>query len=271
MGQEIDRETERHGRLPKRSKLLISLFSFYTRRYVRRHFHAVRVWDSGVKPAGIAGPLIVYLNHPSWWDPLICLLVARHYLADRKHYAPMDAAELKRYRFFSKLGFFGVEPDSRRGAVALLRIGGAILKQPEAALWITPQGRFADPRERPVELRPGLAHLARRVGQCTLLPLALEYPFGEEKLPEVLIRIGEPANAADFTTEGPGDFDCVLSERLQAAQDALAALAIRREYSEFKVILRSKEGVGFFYDLWRRARALFRGERVRLGHGKEAG
>ena len=150
----------------------------------------------------------------------------------------------------------------------MLRVGGAVLAQPNAALWITPQGRFADPRERPLDLRPGLARLVRRAGNCTLLPLAVEYPFGEERLPEVLLHFGKSINAADFTSGNGAELECLIAERLEAAQEALAARAIARDYSEFKVILRSREGVGFFYDLWRRIRAAFRGEQLRLGHGK---
>lgn len=262
-----DRKGVQHGReiaLPKRSRLLISLFGYYTRRYIRRHFHAVRLDYANRGSLAVDGPLIIYVNHPSWWDPLICLLVARHCFPERKHYAPIDLAELERYRFFSKLGFFGVQPDSRRGAVALLRMGGAILEQPDAVLWITPQGRFADPRERPLELRAGLARLARRVGSCTLLPLAVEYPYWEERLPEALLRFGEPIRPS----ENIEDLEDLIRQRLEDAQDALAAHAMERDDSAFEIILQSREKVAFFYDLWRRLRAGIRGEKARLGHGK---
>jgi 1-acyl-sn-glycerol-3-phosphate acyltransferase len=182
----------------------------------------------------------------------------------------MDAAELERYRFFSKLGFFGIEPGSRRGAVTLLRTGGAILQQPDAALWITPQGRFADPRERPVQLQPGLGRLARRAAGCTLLPLAVEYVFGEEPLPEALLMFGRPVEAAGGGKEGAEDLEPLIGERLEAAQDALGEQAQARDYADFEVILRSREGISFFYDLWRRLRAKMRGETARLGHGKDS-
>ena len=46
------------------------------------------------------------------------------------------------------------------------------------------------PATRPVRLRPGLAHLARRVPGATIVPLALEYPFWDERTPEALCRFG---------------------------------------------------------------------------------
>ena len=47
--------------------------------YLKRHFHAIAVERQGVRDwsemqatAGDASvPLIVYCNHPSWWDPMI--------------------------------------------------------------------------------------------------------------------------------------------------------------------------------------------------------
>jgi 1-acyl-sn-glycerol-3-phosphate acyltransferase len=255
--------------LPRRSSLLIGLFSFYVRHYVRRHFHAVRVARETLPQCDPDRPLLVYANHGSWWDPLVCLVAAVEVFPDRNHYAPMDEQALARYRFFSRLGFFGVEPDSRRGAVALLRTGAAILAQPGATLWITPQGRFADPRERPVRLKPGIGHLARRVGHCDLLPLAIEYPFGEERFPEALLRFGPVQRAEDHAEEHGNTITESLAASLEWTQDALAEAAIARELSGFEILLRGRAGVGGVYDLWRRLKAALRGEKFRAAHGSE--
>jgi 1-acyl-sn-glycerol-3-phosphate acyltransferase len=268
MAAERDRKPgSRRGQdlVPRRSPLLIRAFSWYGHRYVRRHFHAVRLCRATPPPKLDDRPLIVFLNHPSWWDPMICLVVARRFFPDRLHYAPMDAAALKQYRFFSKLGFFGVEPGSVRGAISLLRAGRAILSRPRTVLWLTPQGRFADPRERPVSFLPGLGRLASGPGRCALLPLAVEYPFWEERLPEVLLRFGKlvPGGREREQAELIG----VLERELEAAQDALAAEALARDQAAFDVILRGKVGVGLLYDAWRAARAALRGERFRRGHG----
>ena len=48
------------------------------------------------------GPLIVVLNHPSWWDPLVGLVLTELF-PDRAHYFPMDAHALQRYRIFQRL------------------------------------------------------------------------------------------------------------------------------------------------------------------------
>lgn len=254
--------------LPVLSPRLVSAFSRYGERYLARNFHAVRLARAKrPDPASLRGrPLIVYLNHPSWWDPLVCLLLARRIFPGLRHFGPMDAAGLEKYRFFGKLGFFGIEPGTARGARRFLEVSQALLAQPGTALWITAGGRFADPRERPVRLRPGLGSLLRRLDEATVLPLALEYPFWEERSPEALARFGAALHIRKGDQNG-GDWTPVLESRLAAAQDVLAYEALERDVSRFEVLVGGRAGVGGVYDLWRRLGARLRGERFRREHG----
>src|SRR3954451_16276173 len=106
---------------PHVSRGLTNLFAAYSRGYLRRRFRGVRVLKSGLPPSESPHPLVVYLNHAAWWDPLVCLLLARKFFPHRTAFAPIDAAMLTRYRFFSRLGFFLVEPGAVRGAVGFVR------------------------------------------------------------------------------------------------------------------------------------------------------
>nr|MDP9122565.1 lysophospholipid acyltransferase family protein [Acidobacteriota bacterium] len=174
---------------PAVSPLLVSMFRRYTERYLAHHFHAVRLARAQRPDISAARerPLVVYLNHPAWWDPLICLLLAHVLAPERQHYGPIEQQALGKYRFFERLGFFGIEPGTARGARRFLKTAQGILERPGTALWITAGGRFSDPRERPIELRKGLGHLARRLRQGVILPLAVEYPYWEERFPEALV------------------------------------------------------------------------------------
>ena len=94
----------------RRSPRLVRFFTRHVKRfYLARDFHAVRLSKSGIPGPVPDGPLIIVLNHPSWWDPLVGLVLAELF-PDRAHYAPMDANALGRYRIFERLGMFGVEP-----------------------------------------------------------------------------------------------------------------------------------------------------------------
>lgn len=241
--------------VPAISKPMLLFFRRIVRGYFRRHFHAVRMANAQ-RMRGSEGPLIIYANHGSWWDPMVCVLLAGELMPKRKHYAPMDAAALEKYGILKKIGIFPVEMKSARGAVQFLRTGEEILKS-GGVLWVTPQGRFCDPRERPLEFKPGMAALAARVaasqGSCTLLPMAIEYPFWDERLPETLLYLAEPVRVvAEESAES------VQQRALKALEGALAEMqqrAIARSADGFEVLSKGKLGTGGVYALGQRAKA----------------
>ena len=57
------------------------------------------------------------------------------------------------------------------------------LSHPRTVLWVTPHGRFADARERPLALKPGVGHLAATLGRGAILPMAVELTFWDERTP----------------------------------------------------------------------------------------
>lgn len=253
---------------PRISALLLHWFTWYSRRYIRRHFHSLRISLTGLPPDTRGLPLVIYCNHASWWDALVCLVVKGEFFPHHAAFAPIDATMLKRYKMFRKLGFFGVEQRSRRGAIQFLRTAQAIMQSPENLLAVTPQSRFADVRERPVRFEAGLGHLAMQV-DALFVPVALEYVFWDERLPEILIRFGEPV---PVRREDSAAFDakywtCLFEQKLAETQDALAMEAQRRDGKAFHTLLRGGAGQGGIYDVWQWFSAKLRGERFRKEHG----
>jgi 1-acyl-sn-glycerol-3-phosphate acyltransferase len=255
--------------LPRISPLLLNWFTWYSRRYIRRHFHSLRVSRAGSPPDFSSFPMVIYSNHSSWWDALVCLVLKDEFYPRRNAFTPIDTAMLERYKFFRKLGFFGVEQRSGRGAIQFLRTAENILREPNSLLAITPQGRFADVRERPVRFEAGLGFLATRVEHAVFVPMAMEFDFWEERLPEILVSFGE---ATVIRPENAGAFDAkcwtaLFEQKLQATQDALASEAKCRDPDDFKIILRGGAGQGGIYDLWRGMKAKLRGEKFSREHG----
>ncbi len=194
---------------------------------------------------------------------MVCYLLAWRLMTKRMHYAPMDAEALQRYSILKRIGCFPVDIRSARGAVQFLRMGEAVIRS-GGVLWVTPQGRFADVRERPVSFKPGLAALAARLGECTLVPVAMEYTFWDERKPEALVQIGEAVRVAGETAE-------VLEPRLTAAledaMDHLRAASLGRDERLFaRVLIRGTVGAGGFYALGKRLQALVTGKRYRPEH-----
>ena len=143
---------QQEPQVPPISNLTLRLFRRIVRRYFRRHFRAVLAQNAD-HLRNLHGPLIVYGNHSSWWDPMLIVLLGDLLLPQRDHYAPIDASGLKKYPILRKLGIFPVEIGSPRGAAQFLRTAEAILRS-GGVLWLTPQGRFADPREFPLAFKP---------------------------------------------------------------------------------------------------------------------
>ena len=247
--------------LPDISTPMLRFFTRIVRSYFARHFRSVGI-QHAERLREATGPLIIYANHGSWWDPMVSVLLAQTLLPGRKHYAPMDAAPLKRYPVLRKIGIFPVELATARGAVQFLRICEAVLRS-GGVLWVTPQGRFADARERPLAFKPGLAALALRIPEATLLPLAIEYTFWNERAPETLLRFAAPVKLQAANTQAATN---ELEAALENVMDELRNASIARDPSAFEVLLDGARGTGGFYALGRRLRALLTGKGFQEDH-----
>lgn len=252
--------------LPPRWRWLLRLFRWYAARYVRKHFHAVRLSKSGYSyPPPRDQPLLIVLNHPAWWDPMICLVLSRM-IYEREQFAAIDAEAVKQYAFFKKMGFIGVDTKSLRGAAEFVRTGSGILSRPNRVYWVTAQGRFTDVRERPLNINAGVGHLAARMPNGYVLPVALEYTFWTERTPEALVRMGSPIAVADYPDLSGKEWTAHIEAEMTRNLDTLNAEATSRDPARFTELLAGKSGVGGPYDWWRRLKALVRGRKFDPSH-----
>lgn len=246
--------------LPRVARRLLQCFSVYSRLYVRRHFYSIRILKSGLPPSDGKRSVVIYLNHASWWDPLVCLHLARAYFAERSSFAPIDKASLQAYGFFKQLGFYGVEQKSSRGAMTFLRTTCELLGSERNLVWLTPQGRFADVRQRPLQLRPGIGSLADRMSNVVFVPLAIEYTFWTEPRPEILVGFGRPTIPEKAPRQNSRGWTEFFSRALEEAQDELAAKSIRRDPTDWILLDRGDSGINAIYDGWRWLRSRIKGE-----------
>jgi 1-acyl-sn-glycerol-3-phosphate acyltransferase len=238
----------------------------YFRRFFARHMNALRVAQWGIPVPPQRGPVIVYSNHPAWWDAAVYILAADRFFPASESYAPIDAGMLKQYGIFGRIGAFGVDLNSPRGAAEFLAASAQILSRPDRALWITAQGRFGDVRERPLGLKPGVARLIDLAPDCTLVPLGIEYSFWAERGAEACIAFGTPIKGSDL-------LDMPRTERLHRLEDALTTTLDRlsadvrsRDPSRFRPVLSGRTGIGGIYDGWRRLAAALRGRSFDPSH-----
>ena len=235
------------------------MFAWYTRRLLRKRFHRVHATPETLTLLAdvnrFAGPAVMCCTHGSWWDPLVALHFQRDYLGSRSHYSPIDRTQLQRFKFFRKVGLFGIDPDSPASLDAMTGyIDGLRQAHPRLTLGITPQGRFTDPREA-IRLRPGAAAIAARLPGVRVVAAAVEYAGWQDSRPSIFVHAQEvPAPELPSTAA----WHRVLQAGMQQAANELALLVIARDPAPFSIVLGPHAGtsteVNPVHGLWLRIR-----------------
>lgn len=227
---------------PSYSERFVRFFGWWCREnMLRKRFFAVRIAKENADAmralAGHEGPVLCLTNHVSWWDPLVMLVLHRTQLCTAKRErtlrAPMDAAQLERFKFFCKLGTFGIDPDDPRSLELMTGMLRSYFADDDSAtLWINTQGRFADVRE-PVVVRPGAARAAALDERSAAVCVQLEYTFWLDSKPELLVRF-EPVDPVRRNT--PGWLRAIrAASEVNAAR--LAELAVARDPAGFEHLI----------------------------------
>ncbi len=182
-------------------------FNFVLRRWLdrtlRRRFHNVYVGGAdGLRALDPARPVVGCVNHTNWWDGFVLYVLSHRFLPHDIHLA-MEEKNLRRYRFFTWMGVFGIDLATRASALPGMRYAVDLLRDRARGsharlVWMFVQGRLL-PATRAVEVRPGALFLARRT-DAQVLPLVLRYEWLGESRPSVFVQVGaplEPSVSAD--------------------------------------------------------------------------
>ncbi|MDZ7342930.1 MAG: lysophospholipid acyltransferase family protein [candidate division KSB1 bacterium] len=169
------------------------LFSLYLSRLLKRHFYGLSVL--GEWPQTEANlPLLLLPNHSTWWDGFFVFMLNKQ-LFHRPAYLMMLEQELIRYRFFSRLGAFSINPQSFRGIKESLRYLVHALQQhstPRPLGCIFPQGELLPWEARPLVYKRGLEVIFNMYGdKLNVLPLAIKTEFLQEQRPQTFFLFGK--------------------------------------------------------------------------------
>ncbi|MAH65516.1 MAG: hypothetical protein CMJ27_03875 [Phycisphaerae bacterium] len=249
--------TDDDGLMPEiRSPRFRRFFAGYAGRLISKRFHGVRllhgsreVLDSLASPQT---PVIAMFTHASWWEPLVGLMLWNRFLADRDIFLPMERDQLRRFRFFRRLGAFGIDPDDPT-SLELMRdhVLRRFADRPSSLLGLTPQGRFTDPRA-PIRLRPGAAAIAAAVpNPPTVVTVAVEYVFWQDARPEMLVAVEACDPPAVGTTAG---WHRRMSAAFAATSERLASAAIARDPDAFELVAGGAARINPVMDAWLRLR-----------------
>ena len=247
----------------RRSPAMLAFFDWYVARYLCRRFHRVRLWPTPDAQATAKGPRAFAMNHGSWWDVLVGYALARRVIR-AESYAPMDEAQLMRYRILSRLGVYSVDRGSVTGIREFLRYSTERLRE-GAALWITPQGEITPHWRRPVRFQAGLGHLVTHVPGVAVVPVAVAYEFMDEPRPEILVKLGVARVFAPG--EEPEKVTHTLERALEHELDALREAIVARDFTPFVTLIEGRTSMSVVYDRIRALRAWLTGRPDPRRHG----
>jgi hypothetical protein len=182
---QADRNHDKVGFMtPARHSLWADIiFLPFILRQFRKTFHGLYLLGP-VPDIDPSLPLLITPNHGNWWDGFFFYILNKR-VWKRKGYLMMLEEQLAKYRFFSRIGAFGIEPGLARKSYDALRYSAEMLKDPANALCIFPQGVLRYSGVRPLDFQRGVEYILRMYsGDVNLLPLGIACEFLIDQRPE---------------------------------------------------------------------------------------
>ena len=173
-------------------------FNFVLRRWLdrtlRRSFHNVYVGGlEHLRTLDPTRPEVGWVNNANWGDGFVLYVLSHRFLPHDIHLA-MEEKNLRRYRFFTWMGVFGVDLADRAAALPGMRYAVRLLRGNAAGgrarlAWMFVQGALL-PAGQQIGVKPGALFLARRTG-ASVLPLVLRYEWLSESRPSIFVQVGD--------------------------------------------------------------------------------
>jgi chlorobactene lauroyltransferase len=188
------------------------------------------------------GGTLLVANHSCWWDLFLAVYLNGQVPVDG--YGMMEHANLKRFRFFNRIGAFSVDRDDIASVRASLDYTRELLERPRAGVWIFPQGKILSNDARPLGFRPGLRALVRRAGRVRITPTAIRYEYWQDERPEAFVRFGEPRW---FNRDDLPHLLATVEESLIGELDALNVDVRSQDPARFVTLLQGRESISERY------------------------
>ncbi len=174
------------------------IFQPYLKWLFKRHFHTIQLLGT-LPEIPPRMPVLLLPNHSTWWDGFFIYLLNKR-IFRRTAYLMMLEEQLRKYRFFAKIGAYSIEPKHRQGIVKSLKYTVELLNQDTPLVSIFPQGELLPWHTRPLGYKRGVEWVLREYGKpVAVLPLAIRTEFLGEKRPSVFFLFGE-VNSFDSDT-----------------------------------------------------------------------
>lgn len=177
----------------KESPLFIKGFRWYTRLLFKRRFK--KVWLKQEYEPCSECKTIYFLNHHSWWDGLIPLLL-NEFRFHQQARALMEDKQMRKYSLFQKIGAFSINRDDPRKAITSLRYAVKSFERDHSSLFIYPEGTIT-PSGSTMNFEGGLAWLHDKLDDVDFVPIGIYMHTIRHDKPELHLHVGHPLRVED--------------------------------------------------------------------------
>jgi len=224
----------------KKNKLINSVFRFYLKRLLKKHFYRIHLTgEENLELLDKNLPTIFYANHTNWWDGFTAYYISNITL-NMDDYLMMDIEQMKKYSMFKYVGVFSVDRNNARDAVNTIEYSAGLIKGTKRCLWIFPEGGMRVQDREPGNFYSGITKIAEKTGNVNLQPVAFRYEFISEQRPEIFIRLGK-GDIIESHSVTKKDLTNYLAEKLTGEVKQLKEQVINKQFENFKVIFRGMD------------------------------
>ena len=130
------------------------------------------------------------MNHNSWWDGLIPFYLNQKFFRQNAR-GMMVENQLKKYKFFRRLGVFSINLSDARSSLRSLRYAVESMKRENSALYIYPQGEIVPFSTGNLQFKKGIGWLAKQCPDADLVPVGIYIHTMRSDKPELHITAGK--------------------------------------------------------------------------------
>lgn len=172
----------------KESTLFKKLFGFYVKLFFKYRFK--KVWIHQKYQPDRNASTVYFLNHTSWWDGLIPLLLNQTKFHQQAR-ALMKLEQMQNYPFFKWLGTFSIEPGDKNHTLHSLRYAVDSMQRRNASLFIYPEGEIR-PASIKKKFAAGIGWLYSKLPEVDFVPVGIHIHTVRTNKPELHIWVDEP-------------------------------------------------------------------------------
>jgi 1-acyl-sn-glycerol-3-phosphate acyltransferase len=103
----------------------------------------------------------------------------------------MEYTQMRRYRFFSRIGAFSIDPTSPKSSIKTLRYALNFLTKKKSCLYIYPEGKIVPVTEKTSAFQNGLSWIYQHTDGVDFVPIGIYIDHSKFSKPELNIYIGD--------------------------------------------------------------------------------